>query len=103
MPDFFGDPASCRPSGPLLVQRLPGIESLPLRDWHGLGPSEALVAALDGNARLVPGPAGRREIVLGKVFWKAFLRGSSQGGRYILDSIREASRRGTIRELLAGL
>lgn len=90
-------------SGSLLVKGFPGFQKLLLRDWHGLTPAEALRAALDGTARLVDGPSPGGGLVLGRAFWKAMMRGSAQGGRYLLDSVREAIRTRTLDGFLAGL
>ncbi len=102
MPLFCGDPGSWRPAGPLLVQRFPAVESLSARDWHGQLAAEALRTALDSGTQLVQ-PAQPDSLVLARAFWKAFVRGGSQGARYVLDSVREAGRRGTLRQFLAGL
>ena len=37
------------------------------------------------------------------LFWRAFLRASVQGGRYLLESIQEAARKGALAQFLDGL
>lgn len=103
MAPYYGDPRSSLPARPLQVLRLPGFENLSLGDWHGLMPAEAVSAALDGTARLVDRASADGGLVLGRLFWKAMVRGSVQGGRYLLDSIREAIRTCTLDRFLAGL
>jgi biotin carboxylase len=103
MPPFHGDPRSSRPSDPLLVRRFAGFEDLPIRDWHGLPPQEAVRIALDGTARLVDDPDSEGGLVLAGVFWKAVMRGSGQGGRYLLESVREAIRSRSLDRFLAQL
>ena len=110
MPSFQGNPRDLKPGQPVPVLLLPGFPGLSCRDWHGLLPAEAVKLALDGAGILVDGKTKPRSamgaqesFMVCRLFWKAVLRGSAQGGRYLLDSVREASRRGTLERFLAGL
>jgi len=62
-----------------------------------------VASALQENGVLVDGAAPPGSFVLGGLFWKAILRGSAQGGRYLLESARKASRAGILDRFLAGL
>lgn len=103
LPPFRGSPKSVVPVQPLLVDGIPGMEALSCRDWHGLTPVEAARVALEGIGCLDNGSSETAGFVLGGVFWRALLRGSAQGARYLLDSVREASRSGVLNQFLAGL
>jgi biotin carboxylase len=94
LPRFTGTPNTLRPEQLIMVREIPGYQALGSRDWHGLLLGEAVTSALQGVGVLVDGAARPEGFVLGGLFWKAILRGSAQGGRYLLDSIREASRKG---------
>ena len=71
---------------------LPGIEELDLRDWQGRRPGEALASAYE----LAPiTPAGAREdfrLLLGRLFWQPFLRGSIQGAVWLAQTVEELLR-----------
>jgi biotin carboxylase len=110
MPSFQGDPVDFEPEQPVPILLLPGLSRLSCRDWHGLLPDEAVKLAVDGAGVLVDGKdklaisAGTHAgFMLSGLFWKAIIRGSAQGGRYLIDSVREASRRGILERFLAGL
>ena len=101
MPPFRGSFEDQRPGSLVKVQAIRGLPDPSCRDWHGLPFAEAVRIALDGVGTLVDGPEAGGLVLCG-LFWRAVLRGSAQGGRYLLDSVREASRRGALGELLAG-
>ncbi len=101
-PPFRGRPESLMPGQAVLVQGIPGAEELSCRDWHGLSVEEALRIALDGMGCLVDG-SNEGGFVLCGLFWRALLRGSAQGARYLLESVQEASRSGALGRFLAGL
>lgn len=101
MPPFRGSVQDQRPDAPVKVQAIRGLQEFTCRDWHGLSLAEALQVALDGVGTLVDRPEAGGLVLCG-LFWKAVLRGSAPGGRYLLDSVREASRRGALEEFLAG-
>jgi biotin carboxylase len=101
MPLFQGNPSEVKPWQPVMVLGIPGFQRVSSRDWHGILLSEAVQAAVDGSGVLMDGAPLSGDFLLCGLFWKAILRGSAQGGRYILDSIREASRRGILDRFLA--
>ncbi|HUI69126.1 MAG TPA: ATP-grasp domain-containing protein [Spirochaetia bacterium] len=103
MPPFLGLTRALTPEQPILVQGIPDLARFSARDWHGLLLAEAVQIAVDGVARVVDAPAVPTGFMLGRLFWTAVVRGSAQGGRYLLDSVREACRRGTLEEFLTGL
>ncbi|HVO38887.1 MAG TPA: ATP-grasp domain-containing protein [Spirochaetia bacterium] len=101
MPPYRGDPRDFQPDRPVPVEVLPGFEKAPLRDWHGLLLRHALSSALDARGELrTRAHAG---FCLGSLFWRALLRGSAQGGRYLLDSVHAAGRAGTLAGFLGSL
>ncbi len=76
------------------VLPLAGIEALRARDWHGRGPLEALATVYE----LAPvAPAAVREsgsfrLLLGRLFWQTFLRGSIQGAVWLAQTLDELLR-----------
>ena len=103
MPAWRGNPSCLGADAPVPVLVLPGFERVTARDWHGLLFPTAVREALDGTGVLTRHPAEQGPFVLGGLFWRALLRGSAQGGRYLLESVREARRAGAVVELLRSL
>ncbi len=65
------------------------------RDWHGKSFSEAFDEVLKITGCSVYGTGDEPEGVLpGKLFYRAFLRGSVQGGVWAVDTLRAAVERG---------
>ncbi len=98
LPPFLGDLTGFDPEEPIAVLPLAGWEQRDGKDWHGTELADAVRLALSlarGELRERPG-----RFALAGLFWRAVLRAGSQGGTYILDSVREAARRGTLKELL---
>ena len=82
---------------------LRGAEDPAFVDWYGGSLSLAVQRALQlGNGSLDDAPHSGVPAV-GSIFWRAVLRGGTQGGVYLLDSVRIAARQGTVKELLASL
>jgi len=76
------------------VLPLPGIEELGLRDWQGRELREALATVYE----LAPvAPSGTPEegdfrLLLGRLFWQPFLRGTIQGAVWLAQSVAELFR-----------
>jgi biotin carboxylase len=86
LPGWTGDPALWDPAAPL-VYALPSLEAEAGRDWHGLTAVRALeIVRVRTGAQFVTAPG--RGFVLGKPFWRAFLRAGAQGAVYLLDTLR---------------
>jgi biotin carboxylase len=102
-PPFRGNPRGVRPEQCVLVERIPGLVELRCHDWHGLVLSEAIRVALEGVGCLVDSPTKGGRFALCRVFWQAILRGSAQGGRFLIESVREASRHGNLSRFLSGI
>ena len=103
MPPFRGDLAQAAAPGTIHVDPLPGVSHDELRDWHGTPLAEAVrLALLHGDGAMDTGRADT-PLVLSGLFWKAMMRGSVQGGVYILDSARSAASQGRLMHFLAGL
>ena len=103
MPPFRGELARAAVLGTIQVDPLPGIARAELRDWHGMALEEAVrLALLHGDGAMDPGRADA-PLVLSGLFWKAMIRGSVQGGVYLLDSARSAASQGQLMHFLAGL
>lgn len=103
MPPFKGGLARAAVLGTIQVDPLPGMARAELRDWHGMPLQEAVrLALLHGNGAM---DAGRADtpVVLSGLFWKAMMRGSVQGGVYLLDSARSAASQGRLMHFLAEL
>jgi len=70
------------------------------RDWHGLGFEAALKKALSMAGFRLLEKAGNSQLLLGSLFWRAFLNGSVQGAVYLGDTLRSG---GDIRSSLRRL
>ena len=84
---------------PIYVLPLDGWSDCREQDWHGLGFAQAVRLACErGGGRVLPAaPAGSEApFAVGRTFWQAMIRGSHQAGVYVLDSVREAARRGNL-------
>ncbi|HEY9592883.1 MAG TPA: ATP-grasp domain-containing protein [Spirochaetia bacterium] len=100
LPVTRGEPAGLSPDDPVPVLPLPSA-SAQTTDWYGGSLDAAARSALHrGNGRLDGGDGG---FALGRLFWRAITRAGTQGGVYVLDSVREAARRGRLKELIAAL
>lgn len=77
------------------IAPLPIIDEQRVKEWHGGSIKEALecVCSLTGLS-LYTGQE-KNHLVLGRIFWQPFLKGGSQGGLYIVDSISKAVKEGT--------
>jgi biotin carboxylase len=103
LPPFRGDPARFSPNERVPVEPLPGLEESRARDWYSMTLRDAAAAALRrGGGSLEPPDAAER-FVLSGLFWRALIRASTQGAEYLLQSVREAARRGSLREFLTAV
>lgn len=102
MPLFRGDPSKVDPESFLQIEELPGFDDAGATDWHGIGlPESVRLACERGKATLRAAGTGAGFFLSG-IFWRALVKGGHQGAVYVLDSVREAARRGTAKEFLAG-
>jgi hypothetical protein len=98
LPLYRGDPLRVDASGTLGVEALDEIGEA--EDWHGARLADAVSRALRlGGAVLRPEGDGSPFLLSG-FFWRAIVRGSLQGGLYVLDSVRAAAAAGRLGELL---
>jgi hypothetical protein len=100
MPAVCGDPSLVDLDATLAVQTLTGWEQRGARDWHGIEFTESVRLACERGRGALASP-GERRFQLAGLFWKALLRGGHQGAVYMMDSVREARRRGGLKEFLA--
>ena len=85
------------------MEPLAGAQESRAEDWYSARlPAAAAAALRRGGGDLAAG-AGEEQFVLSGLFWRALLRASAQGGVYLLQSVREAARRGCLREFLNGI
>jgi biotin carboxylase len=95
-PDATGEagaPSEAPPGGWLGLLLPPAVEKRAGRDWHGFSLPEAAqrVALLTGLRAVQDRPgASFAGFLLAGVFWRALLRGSVQGGVYLVDTLRQA-------------
>jgi hypothetical protein len=79
----------------LTLINLPELSSETSRDWHGTVLPDAFNRVLEitgiktdiKNGKY--NKADKNKLLLGKLFWNVFLKGSIQAGVYIIDTIRE--------------
>ncbi len=100
MPSWEGDLSKADGRGAILVAPLQAIGEETCRDWHGLSLCEAARKIERECEVQIHGRFGRDAFVLGRVFWRAVIRGSAQGGIYLIDSVRRAAGEGTLRRYL---
>jgi biotin carboxylase len=99
---YRGEPDLWRADSVIPISPFPGWQQCGCRDWHGLEFSEsARLAAERGGAVFLRTP-GSGQFEVGRSFWEPLCRGGHQAALYVLDSIREAGRRGTVRRYLEG-
>ena len=88
MPSYIGDVKNLgRGEEGISILAIPNLREERSKDWHGLSMQEALNKVREHiRADLLekPSPA---HFNLGKLFWKAFLKGSLQGGVYVIDTL----------------
>jgi hypothetical protein len=102
LPPFRGDPLSASADGPLAVEVPNGFDRHEAPDWHGMPMRDAVRHALARGGGAQAGAGSAHQFTLSGLFWRAIVRGGAQGGTYLLESIRQAAARGTLREFLAG-
>jgi biotin carboxylase len=103
MPPFRGDALHLSPEKRILVEPLTDAREDHVEDWYGMTLRESAALALRRGGGSPAERTGSDSFILSGLFWRAVLRGSAQGGAYLLESVREAARRGSLRELLTGL
>ena len=101
MPAHQGELPTRLGDAPISILPLAGWEGRNEPDWHGLGFADAVrLACQRGGGQVLggseAGASAAGSLAVGRIFWQAVLRGSHQAGTYILDSIRESARRGTL-------
>jgi len=100
LPGFRGDPRGWKPEAPIAILPLAGWEACAETDWHGLGFADAARLACRRGGGSIVARGQEASFAIGRLFWHALARGSHQAGLYVLDSVREARRRGTLSEFL---
>jgi len=77
----------------IAVLPLPALEAENGCDWHGLPLFSAWKKVLELSNATVAKSEKSADIVIGAVFWHAFLRGGIQGAVWLVESIRRAALR----------
>ncbi len=75
----------------IAIDPLPFISEEKSVDWHGTPFSEGWKKVLELSGATVADGKKSADIIIGTVFWTAFLRGGIQGAVWIIDSIRHLS------------
>lgn len=100
MPSWEGDLGKLGRAMALFALPLSAIAEEPCKDWHGLSLAEAVrKVERECGIQLAAHP-GSDALLLGRVFWRAMIRGSAQGGVYLIDSVRRAAEAGSLRRYL---
>jgi biotin carboxylase len=102
LPGFSGSPSTMDVAGPLRIEALPGWEDVHDKDWHGMAFSDSVRLACERGAGALFPPARGDGFRLNGLFWRALAKGGHQGAVYIMDSVRESARTGTLAEFLQG-
>ena len=79
---------------------MPGVEEGDAEDWAGARFSDAVRTALHLGGAVLKPPGADAPFLISGLFWRAMVRGSTQAGLYVLDSVRQAAARGRMQELL---
>ncbi len=89
MPPYWaGAPLS---SGePVAITELPAFFAEKCADWHGLSIQEGVRGLVESGHMAMGKERSEDRFTLGSVFWKALLRGGTQGALYLLDGIRSS-------------
>jgi biotin carboxylase len=88
MPAFLNTAAAKDPGRGVAVLDLPGRERESGLDWHGLPFQEALRRSLELTGFSLQDENRGSKLLLGAIFWQAFLRGSIQGAVYLRDMLK---------------
>ncbi len=75
----------------IAVRGLPELELESACDWHGTPIHEAWKKVLALGDATVANEENSADIVIGKAFWRAFLRGGIQGAVWLIDSFRQTA------------
>jgi biotin carboxylase len=86
--------------GVIAVEALPGLDDAEAEDWHGETFADAVRQALLCGGAVMSLPGADGAFMLSGLFWRAMVRGSRQGGLYVLDSVRQAAARGRLWQFL---
>lgn len=71
--------------GKLSIMPLPGIDGVQNLDWHGRSLSRALEIVQQETSTSINADG---DIILGRVFWQALVRGGVQGGIWVVETVR---------------
>jgi len=74
------------------VLPLPRIDEEKSRDWHGMALPSAFRRALELSQLTLVDADNDADIIVGSLFWNAFLKGGLQAGVWIADTIRREGR-----------
>ncbi len=74
--------------GDLVLLALPDLGKEHSRDWHGVKIQDAMNRVVSITEVPVVQSVSAEYFALGRTFWNAFLKGGTQGGVYVIDTIR---------------
>jgi biotin carboxylase len=92
LPEWLGDPDCFDPDRPRILD-LPRPADEKTCDWHGLPLGRLLEIVISVSGACFIPPLSESGFALGKIFWRAFLKGGAQGAVYLLDTLREKAGR----------
>jgi biotin carboxylase len=101
MPAYRGDPSEIDPEALLSIEAAAGWDRADIRDWHGIEFPESVRIACERGRGTLTSDGRTSGFCISGMFWRFLVRGGHQGAVYLLDSVREAARRGSLGEFLA--
>jgi biotin carboxylase len=95
MPPYWGSPPP-KAGEPFAIQPLPAFAAEKSADWHGVSIQLGVRGLIDSGHAVMKKERHDDGFTLGSVFWKALLRGGTQGALYLLDGIRSSGSRESV-------
>ena len=92
----YWENAPLKPGEPMAIQALPAFFAEKCTDWHGLSIQQGVRGLMESGHIVMKKETPEDGFTLGSVFWKALLRGGTQGALYLLDGISSSGSRESV-------